>query len=627
MNPKVDHIKKTSHQQGGRMLLASGSFILLLLMIGGMTWRMLANQKDITDAQERRHQSYLLAAEMRQSSDDLTRLARTYVVTGEPKYEEQYWTVLAIRNGKSPRPQEYNRIYWDFMAADGIRPRPDNQTISLQQLMKDTGFTEAEFAKLKEAQANSDGLVKIETIAMNAMKGLFDDGRGYYTKKGEPNPEMARELMHSKAYHLEKARIMNPIDEFFAMLEKRTSSEVRLRVDQSYFLFRALLVLVGLGTLAVAIYSWRIRRANQEALVQIDLEWKSILAKIDCDWKVILTNVSEVIVELDRSAVQTASAARQVSLSSNTLSSGASLQASSVEETSASLEEMTSMIRATADNAQKAKALALESRSVVAAGCQTMGEMDRTMVEMNQAMAAIESSSGEVAKIVKGIDEIAFQTNILALNAAVEAARAGEAGAGFAVVADEVRSLAQRSAAAAKETAAKIEAAIASSRNGSASCRNGSASSLKVGESLKNIADKISATDALVADIATAAREQTQGIEQINRAIGEMEQVTQSNASSAEESASAAEELAAQAETLNELVSKLRELIGGAAADPAPTTPTPVSKARSTVVVDTHKPAARKPAPHLPPKSRVSIPMPQDPPVGAAGEDQNFRNF
>jgi methyl-accepting chemotaxis protein len=251
---------------------------------------------------------------------------------------------------------------------------------------------------------------------------------------------------------------------------------------------------------------------------------------------------------LDRGSLQTASAARQVSMASNSLSSGANEQASSVEETSTALEEMSSMIRATAENARKATTLASEAREVADAGAMLRGEV-------MTAMSVMESSSTEVAKIVKNIDEIAFQTNILALNAAVEAARAGEAGAGFAVVADEVRSLAQRSAAAAKETAEKIDAAIISSRNGS-EC------SAKVGESLREIAEKVRAADLLVADIARAASEQAQGIEQINGAMAQMDKVTQGNASSAEESASAAEELDAQAETMKELVGQLRRLVG-----------------------------------------------------------------
>ena len=273
------------------------------------------------------------------------------------------------------------------------------------------------------------------------------------------------------------------------------------------------------------------------------------------------------------------------------------------------------MIRSTADNAEKAKALAGEARAVAQAG-------SRTMVEMNQAMAAIDTSSAEVAKIVKNIDEIAFQTNILALNAAVEAARAGEAGAGFAVVADEVRSLAQRSAAAAKETANKIEAAIASSRNGSLSCA-------KVGESLAQISDKVSSTDGLVAEIAMAAREQAQGIEQINTAINQMDQVTQSNSASAEESASAAEELDAQAASLKDMVGTLRQLVGGAATVSAPTPPP--SRA-SHVAVFSRPPAARprlRPQPHksLRAGPRKAIPMPGDASPAGDEDDDNFKNF
>jgi methyl-accepting chemotaxis protein len=250
---------------------------------------------------------------------------------------------------------------------------------------------------------------------------------------------------------------------------------------------------------------------------------------------------------LQDSASQTSAASSQLATSSNALSAGCSEQGSSVAETSAALEEMSVMIRSTADNAEKAKAFAQEARTAAQTGAQTM-------LEMNTAMMAIEASSAEVAKIVKNIDEIAFQTNILALNAAVEAARAGEAGAGFAVVADEVRSLAQRSAAAAKETAEKIEAAIANSRRGSVSCG-------KVGESLDEIVKKVASADGLVAEIATAAKEQSQGIQQVGVAMTQMDKVTQSNASSAEQSASAAEELKNQSLSMLESVLSLRSLV------------------------------------------------------------------
>ncbi len=372
-----------------------------------------------------------------------------------------------------------------------------------------------------------------------------------------------------------------------------------------------------------------VTKSSQEAArttilwISIALALSLAAAAVLIWWIVRSTNrvLRNLATNLDQGATQTAVAARQVSAASQTLSSGASEQAASVEETSASLEEISSMIRSTADNAEKAKALAGEAHAVAQAG-------SRTMVEMTQAMAAIDTSSAEVAKIVKNIDEIAFQTNILALNAAVEAARAGEAGAGFAVVADEVRSLAQRSAAAAKETANKIEAAIASSRNGSVSCA-------KVGESLTQIANKVSCTDALVAEIATAAREQAQGIEQINTAITQMDQVTQSNSASAEESASAAEELDAQAASLKDMVGQLRQLVGGTdtLSSPTPTpTPTPSTVLASRVAVFSSPSSAR---PRSRPQiqktltgvRRKAIPMPGD--ANPAGEidDDNFKNF
>ncbi|MEI6798333.1 MAG: methyl-accepting chemotaxis protein [Pseudomonadota bacterium] len=272
---------------------------------------------------------------------------------------------------------------------------------------------------------------------------------------------------------------------------------------------------------------------------------------------------------LGQSAHNNAAGAMQVGNASSELANRASEQAATVEETSAALEEMSSMTRSTAANAARASVLASDTKSVATHGAVTMQDM-------MTAMAAIENSSAEVAKIVKRIDEIAFQTNILALNAAVEAARAGEAGAGFAVVADEVRSLAQRSAAAAKETADKIDAAIANSRQGTVNCD-------KVGEALKLILSKVIETDTLVSEIASAADDQSKGIEQINTAIEQMDQVTQANATSSQQCASAAEELRTQTLELNSVVSSLSKLVGIAGRG-AEAMPVSVSSANDTQV-------------------------------------------
>jgi hypothetical protein len=259
--------------------------------------------------------------------------------------------------------------------------------------------------------------------------------------------------------------------------------------------------------------------------------------------------ISNVMGQLSNTSLELDTTSARLANSSRHLSSGANDQAGAVEQTSVALEEISSMIRSTAKNAAQAKALDAEARSVAETGLASMSEMAA-------AMAEIGISSAQVAKIVKNIDEIAFQTNILALNAAVEAARAGAAGAGFAVVADEVRSLAQRSAGAARETADKIQAAIESSVRG-AQC------SERVAESLRRITERVTSTDALVGDIATAAREQAQGIGQVNSAITQMELVSQANAADAQDSAQAADELAGQAEALKLLVNQLRGLVGG----------------------------------------------------------------
>jgi len=260
--------------------------------------------------------------------------------------------------------------------------------------------------------------------------------------------------------------------------------------------------------------------------------------------------VSRIAGSLGEGSEQVTSAAGQVSSSSQSLAEGASEQAASLEETSASLEEMASMTKRNAESATQAKELSNQTRAAADSGA-------ADMTEMKSAMDAIKASGDDISKIIKTIDEIAFQTNILALNAAVEAARAGEAGAGFAVVAEEVRNLAQRSAQSAKETAGKIEDSVKKSEHGVRI-------SDKVAKSLAEIVEKARKMDALVAEIATASNEQTQGIDQVNTAVSQMDKVTQANAASAEETAAAAEELSAQAIAMQEATTELRALVGGA---------------------------------------------------------------
>jgi methyl-accepting chemotaxis protein len=258
--------------------------------------------------------------------------------------------------------------------------------------------------------------------------------------------------------------------------------------------------------------------------------------------------LQEVASTLGSGAEQTAAAATQVSASSQSLASGASEQAASLEETSASLTEMSSMARRSANSAGEARSGAVTARELVERGV-------REMESMQAGLRAIKTASEDITRILKTIDEIAFQTNILALNAAVEAARAGEAGAGFAVVADEVRSLAQRCAAAARETAEKIDGSVTKSRHG-VSLGD------EVARCFREIQERVEGLDKLVADIASATGEQNQGIGQITSAISQMDHVTQSNASHAEETAAAAEELNTQSQALQDVVRQLQQLVG-----------------------------------------------------------------
>jgi len=259
--------------------------------------------------------------------------------------------------------------------------------------------------------------------------------------------------------------------------------------------------------------------------------------------------IARAVAGLTDSFGQIASASDQVSSASENLAEGASEQASSLEEMAASMEEIASMAKQNAEHATEAARV-----GKITADC--MSRSHKSLRNADQSMKDISSCGEDTAKIVKTIDEIAFQINLLALNAAVEAARAGEAGAGFAVVAEEVRTLAIRSAEAAKDTSELIGTTLTHIREGSATLKETLDEFYKMGE-------EGGKTMSFLNEIKAASNEQSGSIEQVNIGVQEMEKVTQQTAASAEESSSASEEMKAQADHMDDVVGALVDIVGG----------------------------------------------------------------
>ncbi|AQR71008.1 methyl-accepting chemotaxis protein [Janthinobacterium sp. LM6] len=547
-------------------------FLLSLALSVISLWalfRVAGKQAEANRVTETRYQSYLLADELRQSSDDLTRLARTYVVTGDARYEQQYLDILDIRNGKKPRPDHYERIYWDFVAAGMPVPASTGPAVPLAELMRKAGFSEQEFAKLQEAQANSDGLVKTEVIAMNAVKGLFDDGSGNFTKKGPPDPEMARTIMHDAAYHSNKGKIMQPVNEFLTLLDQRTSAAVQTAMSGTMAAYSVtvgvLLVSVMVSLLCLFLVYRHIKRSLDQAIATAqliaggDLSIDAVIERADeigvllHAMNTINANLTGLIGDIRSSTGEMSVATHEIALGNADLSARTEAQASSLEETASSMETLTATVRQNASNAGEANQLAATASAVAVQGGAVVAQVVSTM-------GAIKESSSQIADIIGVIDGIAFQTNILALNAAVEAARAGEQGRGFAVVAGEVRSLAHRSAAAAQEIKTLIGASVERVDAGSKLVDEAGRTMALVVESIQKVA-------AIMSEITGASHEQSAGISEVNQAVTQMDNITQQNAALVEQAAAAAESLQEQAQALITAVAIFR--LKGSAPGPA----------------------------------------------------------
>lgn len=564
------------------MTLVFGLISILAVVTIFLSINILTAANKLKSTSETRYQSYQVADELRQSSDDLTRLARTYSLTGDAGYEKMYLDILAIRNGEKPLPQKYHQIYWDLVLEYGQKPKPDGQTISIQQRMQDLGFSEKEFALLKEAQANSDALVNLEVKAMNAVKGIYQDPTtSEYTVRKEPNFTMAAELLHSKTYHSEKAKIMAPIDSFFSELEARTLGYFEKDFSALYTSVIVMLTLMGIMVSAAIVGFFAVNRSVSNPVTELsktlgeisksrnfDLRVQDLgkgeVANIGQQINTLLESLAAANASRDQVSKQVSQLAQSSANSVTACSQGAEALKKETyavvvanEEMSTALYRVAEVTREAEQKASSSDAKVINGENAMKSALNAMQNLQTEFSNSQSAMSGLISESAQVSGVLDVIKSIAEQTNLLALNAAIEAARAGEQGRGFAVVADEVRSLAQRT----QDSTNEIEEIIASlqqktnsmgdSINQAASLMENSSTNIKaIGEVFKEIKDSTQQIYALNSEITASTEEQSRVSQSISESLSQINNLTLSVASSIAEVDSSVNSLNSSARNL-----------------------------------------------------------------------------
>ncbi len=506
-----------------KFLIINVTIIILLIILGSLTFLMLRSEKELNKKHEIRYKSYIIADELRQSSDDLTRYCRSYISSGNEDFEKAYWNVIDIRNGK--------------------KIRPDGRTISLQDSMRTLGFTEAEFNLLKKAEQNSNDLIWTETVAFNAMKGLFADSLKQFTIKKAADKKLAQHIMFDEKYHSDKAMIMIPIDDFFKVLDKRTEGEVSKHIKRNNFflaiIIGLIILIISLSLVSIIFISKNILKpinkvinamkkiANKQIDFQIDEKRKDEVGELYTSINSINKNFKEIIINIDYTATTVMSAGMDLNSVSQEIAERANEQASTTEEVATAMEQMLATVNSNTENAQNTSNNSLKS-------AKRMQQSNKIILETIKAVS-------DISKEITIVKDIAMQTNMLSLNASIEAARAGEAGKGFAIVAQEIRKLAETT----KLASVKIEELSDDGKN----------KSQVAGKVLDKLVPDINKSAELIANIALASQEQQGGIDAINNSIQQLTYITNRNSSAAEEMSTAAAQLSAQAQQLKKLVS------------------------------------------------------------------------
>lgn len=455
----------------------------------------------VSDTEARRITSYQLAMELRQSSDDLSRLARSFVVTEQADYERQYHQVLDIRAGLSPRPASYHVVYWDLVnPTNPEAPRGDTGiAISLDELMQRAGFPKNEMDLVLKAEASSNALSAIETRAMNMVKGRYQDESGNYSRLDLPQRETAVQLVHDQEYWQTKANIMQPLGEFFSAMETRLANEADAAAavqNRAEILFISALlsslVLIGLliffglrqSKMEVAERAAAQQKAEEEneqlnnsvinilqavnQLSQRDLTvtapvTEDVIGTVSASINALTDETARVLHGVTGIAGQVAQVSGNVKSQADQVTKTAEEERENVSRMMESLFEATQTMNQVAALAEQSNLSAAEATEVTDNALDTvtgtvheMESIRETIAETEKRIKRLGERSQEISGIVNLINTISERTHVLALNASMQAAVAGEAGRGFAVVAEEVQRLAESSRNATEQIATLV---------------------------------------------------------------------------------------------------------------------------------------------------------------------------
>jgi len=555
-------------------LLAILTSIIFLMIFSIISETIVSNKNDQqAEYSKVRYLSYLIADEFRQTSMDLTRLSRSYIVTGKQEYLDAYWHVVKWRNGDAARPT----------GAD-IALFP-NRFKKQSDIMKELNFSSAELSLLDKAANYSNQLIAIESQALDSIKeGVFAKGPKT-PQEGESVNEFALRIVFNQDYHNEITKILEPVNRFFIALDERTANELQMSQDNvalwinvSFIMQITVALLAGLLIFVIIQILFKPLQDAISAMLNIaegegDLskrlneKGKTEISQLAHGFNIFASHIQNIVFELGTTIKDISDSSVQLSSTAHSTDQAITEQKYGIEQVLVSLEQLLPAIQEVAANAVQSVDLANLSNEAATDGLKIVGRaitdinsLDRDINNASQVISSLAKDTDDIGSVLSVIRGIADQTNLLALNAAIEAARAGEQGRGFAVVADEVRTLAKRTQDATEEIQSMIEKlqqgateavqVMAHSKTRTLACVD---NTKEVGNSLDKITTSVASITDVNNQIATATEEQNYTVEEIRRNVDNINQQVECTASGSKETASNSEhtiELTGQIKTL-----------------------------------------------------------------------------